>query len=154
LNRIEISTDESLGDIPWLPKLESFALAILEELKKDRWDISILLCDNRTIQQLNAEYRNKDEPTDVLSFELGETILDEMDGQERFLAGDIVISLETLYENAEYFKVSPDEEFRRLIIHGILHLSGMDHHTNDMSEPMLQLQERILEQKKEEHILL
>jgi probable rRNA maturation factor len=153
LNRVEISVDESLGNIAWLAKLESFALGVLETLQKKDWDISILLCDNATIQNLNAEYRNKDEPTDVLSFELGETI-PEADGKPRFLAGDIVISLQTLYENADYFKVSPDEELRRLVIHGILHLSGMDHQTNDVSEPMLQLQERILKEKKEEHILL
>jgi len=153
LNRVDISVDESLGTIPWLGKLESFALGVLELLEKKDWDISIHVCDNKTIQSLNAEYRGKDEPTDVLSFELEETI-QETDGCFRFLAGDIVISLETLYENAEYFKVSPDEELRRLVIHGILHLSGMDHQTNDTSEPMLQLQEQILVQKKEEHILL
>jgi probable rRNA maturation factor len=153
LNRVEISVDESLGEIAWLPRLEAYALGVLAYLGKDLWDISILLCTNETIKALNAEYRKKDEPTDVLSFELGET-LQEVDGEARFLAGDIVISLQTLYENADYFKVSPDEELRRLVIHGILHLSGMDHQTNEASEPMLQLQEKILEQTKEEHILL
>lgn len=153
MNRVEISVDSSLGDIAWLTKLETFALGVLETLGKNQWDISVLLCNNETIQELNAAYRNKNEPTDVLSFPLGETVK-EANGELWFFAGDIVISLETLYENAEYFKVNPDEEFRRIIIHGILHLSGMDHQTNDSMEPMLQLQERILEQKKEEHILL
>ncbi|MCA1950062.1 MAG: rRNA maturation RNase YbeY [Treponema sp.] len=152
MNRVEISSTESLEPLPWMHKLESFALLILEKLEKNNWDISILLCDDETICQLNAEYRNKNEPTDVLSFELGETV--EEDGEKRFLAGDIVISLQTLYENAHYFSVEPDEEFRRLVIHGILHLSGMDHQTNDASEPMLQFQELLLEQTKEEHILL
>ena len=152
MNRVEISSAEALGALPWIHKIETLALLVLEKLGKTNWDISILLCDDETIRQLNAEYRNKNEPTDVLSFELGDTV--EEDGEKRFLAGDIVISLQTLYENAHYFNVEPDEEFRRLIIHGILHLSGMDHQTNDVSEPMLQFQELLLEQTKEEHILL
>jgi rRNA maturation RNase YbeY len=58
--------------------------------------------------------------------------------------GDIVISLETLKTNAAYFHVDEDEELRRLIIHGILHLAGFDHPTNNPEEPMLVLQEKIL----------
>ena len=100
----------------------------------------------------------------MLSFTLGET------RRGRFLPGDIAISMETLAENAEYFKVHQDEELRRLLIHGILHLDGMDHKKNiehknsmehqnsmnkinDKAEPMLQLQEKILADLAGEHIL-
>lgn len=152
MNRVEVST-EGLGELPWIGNLETFANIVLDKMNKKNWDISMLLCDDRTIQNLNAEYRKKNEPTDVLSFELGETLKEE-DGTERFVAGDIVISLQTLYENAEYFGVSPDEELRRLVIHGILHLSGYDHQTNEENEPMLKLQEQLMEQCGEEHILL
>jgi probable rRNA maturation factor len=99
----------------------------------------VLFCNNRYIKSLNTQYRNKDEATDVLSFPLGET---GPDGQ--FLAGDLVISLASLEENARFFKVSADEELRRLLIHGILHLSGYDHKTNEAKEPMLIEQEKIL----------
>ncbi|MDR2182110.1 MAG: rRNA maturation RNase YbeY, partial [Treponema sp.] len=58
--------------------------------------------------------------------------------------GDIVISLDALAENAVFFDVSPEDELRRLLIHGILHLTGMDHATNEMAEPMLQKQEALL----------
>jgi probable rRNA maturation factor len=58
--------------------------------------------------------------------------------------GDIVISLETLAENCRVFGVDMDEELRRLLIHGILHLSGLDHATLAPDEPMLALQERLL----------
>jgi probable rRNA maturation factor len=70
------------------------------------------------------------------------------------LPGDIVISLESLAENSGYFHVSQDEELRRLLIHGILHLDGYDHDTNEGTEPMLQLQERLLAELAGEYILL
>lgn len=63
--------------------------------------------------------------------------------QPRML-GDMVISLDSLKRNADYFSVSEDEELYRLLIHGVLHLLGEDHATNDPSEPMLQRQERLL----------
>jgi probable rRNA maturation factor len=83
----------------------------------------------------------------VLSFFLGET------RRGRYFPGDIVISLETLEENAAYFKVEPDEELRRLLVHGILHLDGMDHETNEKGESMLQLQEKVLAELAGERIL-
>jgi probable rRNA maturation factor len=150
MNRIEVRSEEV--PLPsWVDSLTNYILKILHALDKDDWDLSVLLCNNAYIKSLNARYRGKDEATDVLSFPLGETYRDE-EGEERCLPGDIVISLETLEENSRYFEVSMDEELRRVIIHGILHLNGMDHETNGKSEPMLILQEGLLE-KTEERIL-
>jgi probable rRNA maturation factor len=150
MNRVEVSAEET--PLPaWSAALEEFAVRVLEELEHDNWDLSVLLCGDSRIKNLNAKFRGKDEATDVLSFELGA----EEDGEDgrRYLPGDIVISLDTLRENAAYFDTPEDEELRRLLIHGILHLNGMDHGTNSESEPMILLQERILEDLKEEHIL-
>ena len=119
-------------------KIEPYVLKALEKTGKHNWDISIVFCNNDIIRKLNNQYRNLDESTDVLSFIMG-----EMDG-ERFLPGDIVISLEKLEENVKHFGVSFEEELHRLLIHGILHLSGMNHTTNDASEEMLMLQEKLL----------
>jgi len=71
---------------------------------------------------------------------------DDEDGNLRFNAGDIVISLDSLRSNAETFNVTMNEELKRLLIHGILHLSGMDHSDNDPQQEMLQLQEKILKE--------
>jgi probable rRNA maturation factor len=142
MNEVEISV-EGIGTPPWLERAKAFALSVLERAGKDGWDLSVLLCDDRFIRGLNRQYRDKDEPTDVLSFEQGDTYRDPS-GAERFLAGDIVISLDALARNAEEFGVPKDEELKRLIAHGILHLSGMDHEDNDPSRPMLTLQEDIL----------
>jgi probable rRNA maturation factor len=148
MNRVEISAEEV--PLPaWTPAARAYILKVLEKLRRDHWDLSLLFCDNAYIRDLNLRYRNKDEATDVLSFTLGGT---ERPG-ERYLPGDIVISLQALSENAEYFKVSEDEELRRLLIHGILHLDGMDHSSNEAEEPMLRLQEQILADLSSWHIL-
>jgi probable rRNA maturation factor len=151
MNRVEVNA----GEVPlpaWADAVHDYSLKVLGELGKDNWDLSILLCNDACIQSLNARYRHTDEATDVLSFELGTEIEGE-EGETRYAAGDIVISLETLGENARYFKTTRDEELRRLLIHGILHLNGMDHKTNDNTEPMLRIQEAILTRLAGESIM-
>ena len=159
MNCVVIQSDED--PLPsWSKKAERFTLTLLERLQKEDWEVSILFCSDEYIRSLNFQFRKKDEATDVLSFFLGETI--EENGGKKYLPGDIVISLETLYKNSQYFNVSPDEELRRLLIHGILHLSGMDHEgsidnkdraLNADIEPMLQLQEELLADLVGERIL-
>jgi probable rRNA maturation factor len=151
MNRVEVAA-EGVSEPAWVGRLIDFALSVLDRLEKDGWDLSFLLCDDETMRGLNAQYRGKDESTDVLSFELGETVPDE-DGSKRWAAGDIAVSLDTLRKNAEYFSVSEDEELRRLVVHGILHLSGMDHANNDADQPMLVMQERILAELPDLRIL-
>ena len=145
MNRVFIRAEE----VPfpsWSKKAESFIKSVLKIMSKKDWELSVLFCNNRYIKNLNAQYRSKDEATDVLSFPLGET-----SPAGRFMAGDIVISLDALEENTRFFNVSYDEELRRLLIHGILHLAGEDHAhslsgsaTNKAGEPMLETQEKIL----------
>jgi probable rRNA maturation factor len=137
MNRVDISLEETAPP-PWLDRAAPFVLAALKKLGKQNWDLSLLFCGDRRIRSLNSRYRGKDEATDVLSFTLGET------GGGRYAAGDIVISLDSAAANAGYFGVEAGEELGRLLIHGILHLDGMDHGSNEESEPMLVLQEKLL----------
>ena len=61
--------------------------------------------------------------------------------------GDVFISLDSMRRNAESFGVDEDEELKRLLVHGILHLEGYDHSSNDFaSEPMLIRQEKIMKE--------
>ncbi len=130
---------------PCTEELLQFAERVLAKLGKDNWEISVLFTDDSCIQNLNKQYRDKDEPTDVLSFEQGTEYLLE-DGTPRFLAGDIAISLPTVQRNAENWNVPYNEELHRLMLHGIMHLAGYDHAGNDASEPMLIEQETLLGQ--------
>ena len=146
MNKVIVSAEEV--PLPsWSNQAEAFVKSVLTMLELRNWEVSLLFCNNRYIQALNAQYRNKNEPTDVLSFPVGETL-----ANGTFLAGDIVVSLDALAENAQFFNVCADEELRRLLVHGILHLSGDDHATNDADEPMLARQEDLLCQCPVTHI--
>jgi len=155
MNRVMVH----VAEIPlpeWIKALKEFVLKTLFVLKKDKWDVSILICGDETIKALNKTYRGKEEATDILSFPLGESADFPSKGKyhsNRYMPGDIVISIDTLRENARRFQVDEDEELRRLLIHGILHLDGMKHKTNDETEPMLQLQEHILAKLSKKQIL-
>ncbi|HOX17654.1 MAG TPA: rRNA maturation RNase YbeY [Spirochaetales bacterium] len=151
MNRIAVSA-EGLEPPPWTERLRAFALSALDALAIDGWDVSVLLCDDAFMADLNERYRGKEGPTDVLSFEQGED-WDDPEAGPRHLAGDIVISLETLPRNAAEFGIAEDEELRRLVVHGLLHLSGLDHATNEAAEPMLARQEEVLASISGERIL-
>jgi probable rRNA maturation factor len=151
MNEVDISV-EGVELPSWLPRARGFALAVLRELGKEGWDLSILVCDDAFIQGLNKQYRDRDEPTDVLSFEQG-VAYRAPDGGERWLAGDIAISLGGLARNMADFGVSENDELKRLIVHGVLHLSGYDHATSDASEPMLAFQEEVLRKLGDETIV-
>ena len=157
-NRILVSTEDGMEEPAWLPDAEQFAQKAMEAAGYDGEEVSRLFCTDAFIKDLNREYRNIDAATDVLSFEDGSSYTDEA-GNEWFCAGDIAISLETLPVNAEYFKTDQNDELKRLIVHGILHLNGLDHgeeHVQEGVEPvceMLKIQKKILLQLKEEKII-
>ena len=148
---------EGVEEPEWFGNVEPFIQKALGQLKYDGEEISMLLCNDTYMQELNKTYRNIDSTTDVLSFENDEEYEDE-EGKWK-CAGDIVISLDTLPVNAEYFKESRNAELKRLIVHGLLHLNGMDHgeeHIEEGIEPvceMLVLQEKVLKKLEDEKII-
>ena len=109
-------------------------------------DFSVTFVSDEEIRNLNREYRNIDSPTDILTFRLadGEDDFPAPEGEDEEM-GDIFISLESMRRNAREFGVEENDELRRLLLHGLMHLRGWDDRTNDFnSEPMLIEQERIL----------
>ncbi|MFO7731207.1 MAG: rRNA maturation RNase YbeY [Spirochaetia bacterium] len=155
MNRIEIST-EAIEPPDWLDKAAEFCKLVLEKLDIRGWEVSLLFCDDNFMQSLNRQYRNKDEATDVLSFA---AFADEQEkgfgtlaDRATITAGDIVISLDTLQRHAQEFSIPESEELKRLLIHGILHLAGMNHATNSPEESMLQKQETLMKQMTGETI--
>lgn len=149
-NRILISIQEDFTVPDWFneEKITSYVQSVLEKLGYDGEEISLLFCNDEYIHELNKNYRDIDSATDILSFENGEKYKD--DEGEWLSAGDIALSLETLPKNADYFKVSENEELKRLLIHGVLHLNGYDHGEEHIesglapTDEMLVLQEKIL----------
>ncbi len=137
---------EAVDPPSWISDYERFLHEVLRLQELYDWELSVILTNNVTIRAYNRIYRKIDQPTDVLSFSQseGEGIPD-VPGKGN-IVGDLMISLEAVRENAEQFHVDSLDELRRVSIHGILHLSGYQHATTDTdAEPMLRLQERILQ---------
>ena len=147
-NRILIGMQDGLEEPSWLSLVEPFIQKIMERLGYDGEEISIMFCDDNQIRELNKTFRNIDSATDVLSFENDGEYSDD-EGVWKTV-GDIAISLDMLPVNAEYFKTDVNTELKRLLIHGIMHLNGMDHgeeHIEAEKTPeceMLVLQEKVL----------
>jgi len=98
-------------------------------------ELSVLFTDNKTIRQLNLKFTGKDEPTDVLCFDLSE---------KNNTSVDIVISAERACENAAIFKTLPIAEAKLYLVHGILHFLGYDDKRQKDREKMHQLALQIL----------
>ncbi|MBP5519986.1 MAG: rRNA maturation RNase YbeY [Treponema sp.] len=157
MNRIYVAMHDGVNEPEWFNNVEPFINKAMKILKFDGQEISMLLCDDVYMKELNSAYRGIDSTTDVLSFENDEEYEDD-EGKWKCV-GDIVISLDTLPVNADYFEEDRNSELKRLIVHGLLHLNGMDHgeeHIEKGVEPvceMLVLQEKVLNQLKDEKII-
>ncbi|MBI5287014.1 MAG: rRNA maturation RNase YbeY [Deltaproteobacteria bacterium] len=108
-------------------------------------EISILLLDDEGIRGLNKRYLKRDRPTDVLSFPMEDPL---PTSHFPVVLGDVVISVETAERQAKEFGVSLGEEMVRLLIHGILHLLGLDHKGGKASV-MKREEERLMSLLKE-----
>ena len=106
--------------------------------------ISILLTNDQHIQELNKAYRNKDKPTNVLSFPY-ENFLDGT-------IGDITLALETITTEAKEANIPLEEHLAHMIIHGVLHLLGYDHEQDEEAIIMEKLEDEIMLQLKEKQI--
>jgi probable rRNA maturation factor len=107
----------------------------------DACEISLLAADDARIRALNAAFRGKDAPTNVLSWPSGEDAVPP--GARRFL-GDLALAYETCLREAETAGIAPSDHVAHLVVHGVLHLLGMDHVTESEAEAMEALETKIL----------
>ncbi len=106
--------------------------AMLVALGLGHAEWSVVLCGDPWIQELNRDYRGKDRPTDVLAFPQGEPL----GGGEVHALGDVVVSLPTARRQAAAHGVPIVTEVAHLMAHGLLHLLGLDHQTEDEDRRM------------------
>ena len=111
-------------------------------------EISVRFVDNAMIRELNAEHRNIDKETDVLSFPLGENgVWDVNPETGAYMLGDIVISVEKAVEQSEEYGHSLERELAFLSVHSMLHLLGYDHVNGGLeSVRMREKEEQVLTQ--------
>lgn len=122
--------------------------AIIEQALKtlgieDGVEVSCVLVDDERIHEINREYRHIDRSTDVISFAMEDNDQFYVEGMPRTL-GDIFISVDHAKKQAEEYGHSLRREMCFLFTHGILHLLGYDHMTDEQEKEMFGLQDQIL----------
>jgi probable rRNA maturation factor len=132
----------------WTGWLERWLEIMQEELPEAiGYELSLRLTNDQEIQQLNHQYRQKDQPTDVLAFAALEgdyPLLAEEMAEEPLYLGDVVISVDTAQRQAIDREHSLELELAWLAAHGLLHLLGWDHPDDESLGIMLKQQEVLL----------
>jgi probable rRNA maturation factor len=108
-------------------KIEQTVRVILDALDCAEAEISILITDDPTIEELNRKYLHRNGPTNVIAFPMREGEFAHLTPQ---LLGDVVISTDTAAREAKSTAMSIEQRFKELLVHGILHLLGYDHETS------------------------
>ena len=116
----------------------STAMDVLE--LEEQFNVSLLFTDDAAIQGLNAKWRGKDKPTNVLSFPAGES---PAMGEVEFL-GDIALALEMVRQEALDENKLFEHHVTHLLVHGFLHLCGYDHETGDEDAEEMEALERAI----------
>ncbi|WP_186395434.1 rRNA maturation RNase YbeY [Stappia sp. TSB10GB4] len=103
-------------------------------------ELSVVFADDARVRELNRDWRDKDAPTNVLSFPGG----DEDEPPFGPLLGDIILARETVVREAQALEIAFSDHVTHLVAHGFLHLFGYDHQMEDEAEEMEALERRIL----------
>lgn len=143
-----ISIDNLIDHKPVSERLQAgltcAARLVLKEYGLEEGEINIVLAGNRELQRLNRQYRGKDAPTDVLSFAMLEKGGPAAAGDGAQMLGDVYISLDKAGEQAAEAGHPLHREILILAIHGLLHLIGYDHQSEDDYEAMRKRELEIL----------
>jgi probable rRNA maturation factor len=127
-----------LGDVEAIVQAAADVVAAWPELLDGPATVSIALSSDDEVTALNAQFRGKAKPTNVLSFPAG-------DGTPEGFLGDIILAQETVMQEAAGQGTPLNHHVQHLVVHGILHLLGYDHETPGEAERMEALEIRILE---------
>lgn len=142
---LEMSLEiEGFDDLVNEEEIREYVQKVLEKEYESEAPVymSLLFTGNDEIQVINREYRDKNQPTDVISFAYHET--EDFDIGPYDTLGDIVISLERVVEQAKEYNHSDKRELFYVLTHGILHLLGYDHIEEEDKKEMRAKEEEIL----------
>ena len=99
-------------------------------------DLNYIFCSDNYLHKINVEYLQHDTFTDIITFDISE--------DESIIAGDIFISIDRVKENSKILKTVFEEELRRVIVHGLLHLCGYDDHSAEEKVKMRSLEDEYI----------
>jgi probable rRNA maturation factor len=145
-----VNIEFSVLDEQWNHSLPNFKKIIikasnnvfdeLNQFKDKNYEISFMMVNNNYIKKLNANYRSKDSATNVLSFPM----IDKNSLKHENILGDVVISIDKILSESKDLKIEVDKYLSKISIHGILHLLGYDHISDNDYEVMNKLEEKII----------
>ena len=124
--------------------LKKTAKIVLEGEKKENSDLSLALVGQARMREINKRYRGRNRVTDVLSFSESEVLLKNFKVgpvQKSKGLGEIIICLREVKKNAKKFNSSFKKELAKVLIHGILHLSGYEHENDEVKAKKMQERE-------------
>ncbi len=171
--KLELVLDE--GEWTWTPRAVTLDHLgeLVAALGPSDVSVQVVLTGDDTLREHNREYRGQDRPTDVLSFSyfeghgpsrgtllkgeaVGRDFLDLHYSEEEALAGQVLVSLDTLRARGPVHAQNLDDELAFMVVHGLLHVLGFDHGTDEEAEEMqaeekaiLQIYHRIGEKERE-----
>ncbi|HCS62926.1 MAG TPA: rRNA maturation RNase YbeY [Cellvibrio sp.] len=137
--QIDIESNSQNQQIPALPELERWISAALQSQSFEDAEVSVYIVDEDEGQELNAQYRGKDYPTNVLSFPAD--IAEEVGVP---LLGDLVVCAPVVEREAQEQGKTLQAHWAHMLIHGTLHLVGFDHIDDDEAETMETLETQIV----------
>ena len=141
-NTFEIFNETDCDLEEEIDKLHEFITFVLKEEKLENVEFNIIFIDNPRIHEINLTYRGVDRPTDVISFALEDNKTIDLGVR---LLGDIYISIDKAKVQATSFGHSLRREISFLAVHGLLHLLGYDHMTEEEEKVMFAKQEELLQ---------
>ena len=136
--------NESNKEIKEIDKLQEYMKFVVEKLEIPTAIFNIIFVDNERIHEINKEYRKVDRVTDVISFALEDN--PDIVYEDFRLLGDIYIAIDVAYDQAIEYNHSREREVCFLATHGVLHLLGYDHMTEDEAKEMFGIQEELLKE--------
>lgn len=148
----KLLTDISIEDPAWSKKRLALS-KLVDQVLLDTWKhikgkskatpmVSLVFTNDKSIKKINKQFREKNKPTNVLSFQIWPGV-DELPPRE-VPVGDMVLALETIEREAKEMGISIKDHVTHLLIHGFLHLFGYDHMEDDEAEIMEGLEIKIL----------
>jgi len=129
VNRVKYSISNKTG-------LKLWVYDVISYFKRQTGEINFIITNDKLLNKINIQYLNTDTFTDVITFSLSE--------EDEIISGDVYISIERVEENAKKFRVTVEEEFRRILIHGVLHLLGFDDNSANEKRRMTRFENKFL----------
>ena len=141
INMIDIVLDDGIPMLVTQKNIENVVKTSCFEAKGiKKPSLCVRFASNEAVQQLNAEWRNKDKVTDILSFPMQDT--DDLDVEESL--GDMILAAAFVQEEAKRLNLSVEAHSMHLIAHATLHLLGYDHINDDEAEVMQRLENQVM----------